>query len=88
MKIKFILLVLFLCSTGSNTAFAQLSNGSPAPDFAVTTITGGSYSLYGAMGANKAACLDFMATWCGPCWTFIRVVSWRVFMPTYLLRQL
>ncbi|HMS29635.1 MAG TPA: PKD domain-containing protein [Saprospiraceae bacterium] len=70
MKIKFIILVLFLYSAGSNTAFAQLSNGSPAPDFAVTTITGGSYSLYGAMGANKAACLDFMATWCSPCWSF------------------
>ncbi|HRI00462.1 MAG TPA: PKD domain-containing protein [Saprospiraceae bacterium] len=49
---------------------AQLANGATAPDFTVTTINGGSFSLYSAMGSSKAACLDFMATWCSPCWSF------------------
>ena len=49
---------------------AQLQEGSTAPDFTVQDINGNSYSLYAMMGANKAACLDFSATWCGPCWSF------------------
>lgn len=49
---------------------AQLADGAEAPDFTVEDINGNSYSLYAMMGSNKAACLDFMATWCGPCWSF------------------
>ncbi len=50
--------------------FCQLPNGSDAPDFTVQDLNGNSYSLYAMMGSNKSACLDFSATWCGPCWAF------------------
>lgn len=67
MKLTFVAFALFLLAS---PGYSQLANGSTAPDFTVTTIDGNSYTLYDMMGANKAACLDFMATWCGPCWTF------------------
>ena len=60
-------LILFTFFT---RAFSQLPNGSTAPDFSVQDINGNTYSLYAMMGANKAACLDFSATWCSPCWAF------------------
>lgn len=67
MKILFALIILIYSSTNLSS---QLQNGSPAPDFTVQDINGNTFSLYAMMGANKAACLDFMATWCGPCWSF------------------
>ncbi|MCC6817018.1 MAG: PKD domain-containing protein [Saprospiraceae bacterium] len=48
----------------------QLTNGATAPDFSVTDINGNSWSLYSEMSGGKSACLDFSATWCGPCWSF------------------
>ncbi|MGB5025320.1 MAG: hypothetical protein WBO44_08220, partial [Saprospiraceae bacterium] len=64
------LLVFGLLFCVSFTLKAQLQEGSTAPDFTVQDINGNSYSLYAMMGSNKAACLDFSATWCGPCWSF------------------
>ncbi len=49
---------------------AQLANGAPALDFSVTDLNGNSWSLYGEMAGGRSACLDFSATWCGPCWSF------------------
>ncbi|MBK9108151.1 MAG: T9SS type A sorting domain-containing protein [Saprospiraceae bacterium] len=67
MKRFFFSLLSFLLVTQSN---AQLGEGAIAPDFSVQDLNGNTYSLYSMMGTDKAACLDFMATWCGPCWTF------------------
>lgn len=63
-------MVLFIILAGWTNLSSQLQNGSPAPDFTVQDINGNTFSLYAMMGPNKAACLDFMATWCGPCWSF------------------
>lgn len=63
-----LLLVFFVALI--SPVFSQLPNGSTAPDFSVQDINGNTYSLYAMMGANKAACLDFSATWCSPCWAF------------------
>jgi PKD repeat protein len=62
------LLILGICV--SLQGYSQLPNGAPAPDFTVEDINGNTYSLYAMMGSNKSACLDFSATWCGPCWSF------------------
>lgn len=68
MRNSFILFVF--CILNFQVAFSQLNDGDVAPDFTVQDLNGNYYSLYAMMGNNKAACLDFMATWCGPCWAF------------------
>jgi hypothetical protein len=51
---NFILLIFV-----SSILSAQLPDGSPAPDFAITDINGNGYSLYAAMSGGKSACIDF-----------------------------
>ena len=67
---KKIYFLLFFVGSFLGMGNAQLADGATAPDFTVQDINGISYTLYDMIGSNKAACLDFMATWCGPCWSF------------------
>ena len=65
------LFTLFLaCTLCSLTSFAQLPDGSIAPDFTGTDIDGNTHNLYDLLDAGKTVILDVSATWCGPCWSY------------------
>ena len=49
---------------------AQLPNGSVAPDFTATDITGVEYNLYDLLEEGNTVILDFEFTWCPPCWSY------------------
>ena len=77
--------MLFAVLIISSTAIAQLSDGSIAPDFTATDITGTEYNLYTLLEEGNTVILDFYATWCGPCWSYkqtgILEDMWNTFGP-------
>ena len=65
---KHLLTLVTLCF--ATMGFAQLPNGSVAPDFTVTDIAGEEHNLYSYLDSGYAVIIDFSATWCGPCWNY------------------
>jgi thiol-disulfide isomerase/thioredoxin len=60
--------ILTIC--WSLSSFAQLADGSVAPDFTVTDINGNSHRLYDYLNNGYTVIIDISATWCPPCWSY------------------
>jgi hypothetical protein len=54
----------------ATTSFAQLTNGSHAPNWTMTDINGNSWDLYTLLAQGKPVFFDVSATWCNPCWNY------------------
>lgn len=64
-------LVLLVCAVFQvNFSYCQLVDGTTAPDFTFTDISGNTQNLYSYLNAGKYVALDISATWCHPCWLY------------------
>jgi Secretion system C-terminal sorting domain len=52
------------------SVFAQLPNGSIAPNFTGVDINGNTWNLYDILNSGKSVIIDVSATWCSPCWSY------------------
>lgn len=66
---KHLYALLFFMFMGFS-AFAQLPDGSTAPNWTLTDLNGNSHTLYSVLDQGIPAIIDFSATWCGPCWNY------------------
>lgn len=72
---KFLSLVVMAATL--STSWAQLPNGSTAPDFTVTDINGESHTLQSYLDQGMTVVVDFSATWCGPCWSLHQLGTFK-----------
>ena len=70
LSIKSLMLITLMTLFSTQSIFAQLPNGSIAPDFTVVDLNGTSHTLYEYLDAGQTVFLDFSAIWCPPCWTY------------------
>jgi len=63
-------ILLFAISLFSINSFAQLPDGSIAPDFTLVDENGTTHNLYSLLNEGKTVFLDLFAVWCPPCWTY------------------
>ncbi len=80
---KKILLLLAFGWACSAIGWAQIPNGSIAPNFTVTDINGQSHNLYNLLDQGKTVYLDVFATWCVPCWNYHQTHALKEIWDTY-----
>jgi len=67
---KRILLIALVACLSISSSFAQLPNGSLAPDWTLTDVLGVEHNLYSYLDSGYTVFIDFSAVWCGPCWSY------------------
>jgi len=71
LSIKSLMLIALMTLFSTQSLFAQLPNGSIAPDFELTDLDGTIHKLYeDYTDLGYTVFLDFSAIWCGPCWSY------------------
>ena len=64
------LLHLMFAMMGFTSVYAQIPDGSIAPNFTATDLNGVSHNLYNLLDSGYTVFMDISATWCGPCWNY------------------
>ncbi|NOZ47977.1 MAG: T9SS type A sorting domain-containing protein [Chlorobi bacterium] len=64
------LLFLLIFSIYNSPLYAQLDDGSIAPDWTLTDLNGNEHHLYAYLDSGYSVVIDFSATWCAPCWSY------------------
>jgi cytochrome oxidase Cu insertion factor (SCO1/SenC/PrrC family) len=80
MKRSFITAFIFLIQV---TLFAQLPNGSLAPDFTLTDYNGNVHSLHDYLNDGKTVILEIFAAHCPICWNFHQTNRLKNLYQTY-----
>ncbi len=62
--------VLFVLMLTGSLSSAQLPDGSTAPDFTFTDLSGTTHHLYTYLNQGKYVAMEVSATWCSPCWAY------------------
>ena len=62
--------ILMAAFLSLNVSYAQLADGSIAPDWTLTDINGTAHNLYNYLDNSYTVFIDFSAVWCGPCWSY------------------
>jgi hypothetical protein len=71
LSIKSLMLITLMSLFSTQSLFAQLPNGSIAPNFELTDLDGTTHELYeDYTDLGYTVFLDFSAVWCGPCWSY------------------
>jgi hypothetical protein len=70
LSIKSLMLVVLMTLFSIQSLFAQLPNGSIAPNFTVVDLNGTTHTLYDYLDDGQTVFLDFSAIWCPPCWSY------------------
>ncbi len=67
---KKLILAFSLVFCSQFASFAQLADGTTAPDFTLTDINNVTHNLYTYLNQGKTVYLDFFATHCSSCWAY------------------
>ncbi len=77
-RILLLLSFTFLFLIGNHlTTNAQLPDGSTAPNWTLTDLSGNTHQLYDILDNGYTVYIDVFATWCGPCWAYHQTHAFR-----------
>jgi len=63
-------LLVFIAIVFNQYAYAQLADGSVAPDFTIADLNGTTHNLYSYLDSDKTVFLEIFAAHCSTCWNY------------------